>query len=271
MEKLPSEQQNGNHDLEMEDDEWLENHYENDYEGEGNASEGSNNPQPTNTRGPTKLNQLDPKSSKKLVLDFNEKGLPIGRNSNLYSSYLGKVARDRAPISYPTWHKVTPEIKDKMWTVIKVNFFIYMASYILLKKYSNICLCIFLQQHFVAPERARKQTFKSIGKLWRGFKTKLRSGIYDAYDTDQARIAHCPTDVKLPDWKAFVANCSREGYKVFIIHYMGYKIHFAYQDSYIIFLQKLRENGKKAVQHHKMPHTCSRKGYARLEDELVIE
>lgn len=152
------------------------------------------------------------------MVDFNEKGLPIGPNSNLYSSYLGKLARDRAPIGYPTWHKVAPEIKDKMWTVIK--------------------------QHFVVPEHARKQTFKSVGKLWRGFKTKLRLRIYDAYDTDQDRIVHCPTDVKLPDWKAFVTNCSRDGYK------------------------KLRENGEKAVQHHKMPYTCSRKGYARLEDEL---
>ncbi|KAL5728886.1 hypothetical protein ACHQM5_001914 [Ranunculus cassubicifolius] len=191
----------------------------NDEEEEESESETEDHDVPTNNyEDEAELDDWELEDGEKIHVEFNERGQSVGDNSSEYSSSLGLISRKVPPITVSTWHKVPKTLKEKMWTIVK--------------------------KRFVVPEHANKMTIKSIGKLWRGYKVCLRRRYCDIHDNDDDRIAGCPTNIKLADWKIFVANTSNPEY-----------------------VEK-RKKAKESSKHHKIPHTCSRKGYARLEDEL---
>lgn len=59
-------------------------------------------------------------SGVKKVIEYNERGQPIGVNRAKYANYLGVLARTMVPISIPNWFKVTPELKAKLWSSVEV-------------------------------------------------------------------------------------------------------------------------------------------------------
>lgn len=70
-------------------------------------------------------------SAKREVVDYNSKGQAIGKASVKLGTFLGALGRTMVPIIYENWRKVPKELKDKLWSYVKV--YIYM-------------LCIFVYQ-----------------------------------------------------------------------------------------------------------------------------
>lgn len=113
----------------------MENHC-----GQDGEAKCSDNLEKCKRRGKTKCNKIKTRKVERLVVEFNEKGQPIRRNSNIFSSYLGAIARARVPISYTTWHKVPKDTKEKYWVEVKA-----ISSHMPLLRYcmlfnANFCL-----------------------------------------------------------------------------------------------------------------------------------
>lgn len=58
---------------------------------------------------------------KKLKIRYDKKGRPIGDNRHALASYVGMSARNLVPIDVPSWPKVDPELKAKLWDDIEVQ------------------------------------------------------------------------------------------------------------------------------------------------------
>ncbi|KAJ0711979.1 hypothetical protein HanOQP8_Chr09g0329881 [Helianthus annuus] len=134
-------------------------------------------------RGPT----IKSKSSKgKLIITYNKKGVPIGKESVALSTFEGLVARTMIPITYTTWRKVGKETKEELWQ--------------------------YVMAHFVVDPKSRKQTIQSIGTKWRNFKhTLYRDYIETQKDDPEQKKSLLNPPLKYPflkkeDWKLFVAQ-----------------------------------------------------------------
>ena len=57
----------------------------------------------------------------KLAVSFNAKGEPYGKVATEMQSYIGVLARTKAPIWYETWKRVPKEKKNKIWDCVQVN------------------------------------------------------------------------------------------------------------------------------------------------------
>ncbi|PRQ44661.1 hypothetical protein RchiOBHm_Chr3g0481681 [Rosa chinensis] len=57
---------------------------------------------------------------KRMTVQFNQKGQPIGKAGKEMQSYIGVLASKKVPISIPTWKDVLVEQKNKIWEGIKV-------------------------------------------------------------------------------------------------------------------------------------------------------
>ncbi|KAF6169432.1 hypothetical protein GIB67_021435, partial [Kingdonia uniflora] len=124
------------------------------------------------------------------------------------------------PITILTWHKVKPDVQDRLWEMVK--------------------------QKFIVPEEARKLTLMSMGKDWREFKVEKRK-IININDEYEQALKKCLEDVPYNQWEVFAKHCTTSNYKE--------------------LSRILIETRNK----HKLPHTCSRLGYPRLEHEMNKE
>lgn len=59
-------------------------------------------------------------NGKKITVLFNKKGQPYGAAANEMQSYIGVLARTKAPIWRPTWKQVPADRKNKIWECVKV-------------------------------------------------------------------------------------------------------------------------------------------------------
>ncbi|KAF9614282.1 hypothetical protein IFM89_017145 [Coptis chinensis] len=99
------------------------------------------------------------------------------------------------------------------------------------------------KQKYILDEGRKKYVLQQIGKLWRALKSRLRGQIRACKrKKDIARLK--PEDVKDKEWEMFVKNMSKK--------------------KFIMRSQKFQE--MKAKQD--LQHTCSRQGYAHLEDKM---
>lgn len=57
----------------------------------------------------------------KLTVSFNAKGEPYGTAATEMQSYIGVLARTKAPIWYETWKRVPKERKNKIWDCVQVK------------------------------------------------------------------------------------------------------------------------------------------------------
>ncbi|KAF6142564.1 hypothetical protein GIB67_039528 [Kingdonia uniflora] len=113
-------------------------------------------------------------SGKRRPLEFNIKEQPIGENSVFFSTYIGVIVREIVPITILTWHKVKPDIKDRLWVMVK--------------------------QKFIVPKEARKLTLMSMGKDWREFKVEKRK-LIDINDEYEQALDKCSEVVPYNQWE----------------------------------------------------------------------
>lgn len=101
-----------------------------------------------------------------------------------------------------------------------------------------------LRTLYGVPQCHHPCVLKRANAVWRDWKCHLRCEVYDKYNTDVERKNVLPEYMKKEDWEAFV---DAEG---------------TYE------AQLRRKKGKAARASLKSPHTSSRKGQARVADEL---
>lgn len=58
---------------------------------------------------------------KKIKVRYDKNGTPIGDGRHALASYVGMSARTLVPIDIPSWPKVDPELKAKLWDDIEVQ------------------------------------------------------------------------------------------------------------------------------------------------------
>ena len=58
---------------------------------------------------------------KKIKVRYDTIGIPIGPTRSKVQSYIGMLARTMVPIDIPTWPKVDPELKQKLWEDLEVH------------------------------------------------------------------------------------------------------------------------------------------------------
>ncbi|CAI9286071.1 unnamed protein product [Lactuca saligna] len=66
-------------------------------------------------RGPTtktKANKV------KLVITYNKKGVPVGKEATKLSTFEGLVARIMVPITYDSWLEVSEEVREGLWQYV---------------------------------------------------------------------------------------------------------------------------------------------------------
>ena len=76
-------------------------------------------------RGPTTCKDLWIKlpTAKKLIIEINDAGQPIGENAYKLSSFLGTLARNGAyaPINYEDWRLMPENYKERIWKIVEVS------------------------------------------------------------------------------------------------------------------------------------------------------
>ncbi|KAK9991111.1 hypothetical protein SO802_026096 [Lithocarpus litseifolius] len=76
-----------------------------------------------NTRGPNRFDDIwNMPPGKKLLLEINNAGQPVGENAGPWAKWLGTVARkpDMCPINYRSWHSMPRQYKNRCWETVQV-------------------------------------------------------------------------------------------------------------------------------------------------------
>ncbi|KAF6163821.1 hypothetical protein GIB67_016161 [Kingdonia uniflora] len=89
-------------------------------------------------------------SGKKIQVGFNERGQAIEEGSVDLSTFLGPLRRGMVPITVDDWRGFNKKTRP------------YMVNY---------------KQKFVLDEHNKNYCLKSLGKLWRSYKSRLREKI----------------------------------------------------------------------------------------------
>ena len=76
---------------------------------------------------------------------FNQVGLPVGDGRHKLQSYLGMLARTMVPIDIPSWPKVDPELKEKLWNDLQVR---QLSDFFLC--YSSLTHCVHVFMFFAS-------------------------------------------------------------------------------------------------------------------------
>ncbi|XP_058185923.1 uncharacterized protein LOC131303148 [Rhododendron vialii] len=160
------------------DDEWQGN------EEDLTASPKKQQSKKRKSRGSTTLPDIIKAKSSgvKKVIQYNEKGQPTGVNRAKYASYLGVLARTLVPISCHKWFKVTPQLKDKLWSSVEVAFDV--------------------------DRNTEKQVLSSICEKWRTFKGALSRHIRNN-SSDLELLSKPPEKyrfIEQKDWELFLKH-----------------------------------------------------------------
>lgn len=75
-------------------------------------------------RGPVTMHRIVRRKmlGMKYTVSFNSKGEPYGSAAGEMQSYIGVLARTKAPIWYDSWKKVPKERKNKIFDCVQVIF-----------------------------------------------------------------------------------------------------------------------------------------------------
>nr|POE59779.1 hypothetical protein CFP56_69605 [Quercus suber] len=121
-----------------------------------------------NKRGPNRFDDIwNMPPGKKLFLDINKAGQPIGENAGPWAKWLGTVARkpDMCPINYRSWHRMPLQYKNRCWETIQARWVIPAAR--------------------IPLDEQRKWVLSRIGKLWRGHKSELKEKHWNTNTTKE--------------------------------------------------------------------------------------
>ena len=67
----------------------------------------------------------------KIIVEYNDYGIPIGEGGIELRSYIGVVVRDNISILYDYWRRVPLEIKEILWDHVLVIYDFLFISVIL--------------------------------------------------------------------------------------------------------------------------------------------
>ncbi|XP_040374653.1 uncharacterized protein LOC121052830 [Rosa chinensis] len=120
-------------------------------------------------RGMVTMNKITRRliRAKKLKVNSNADGEPIGKAAKEMQSYIGVLARTKIPISINDWRNVPLDEKDKIWNSI--------------------------QDAYVVPKQWKKLVITSAGHKWREFKSKLTNWYIIPY-LDSPELLQFPPD-----------------------------------------------------------------------------
>ena len=78
-----------------------------------------------NVRGLTQMKSVikDRNAGRIQEILYNEYGQPYGAANTKLQSYVGVLTRADVRVSTPSWKKVDPTVKEKIWHVINVSCF----------------------------------------------------------------------------------------------------------------------------------------------------
>lgn len=119
-------------------------------------------------------------------MKYNSLNLPIARNSHKLASYIGVKVCQHIPIDIENWHKVSKELKNKIWIDIKraVNL----------------------------GEDRKHDLLKAAGKQWKAFKTHLtKEYIAKGFTANPPDIYNF---IKQENWENFVKIRTSENFKI---------------------------------------------------------
>ncbi|KAK9095773.1 hypothetical protein Sjap_021270 [Stephania japonica] len=156
-------------------------------------------------RGPTKLlgANIIGGENPRLKVEWNERGQPVGKNSEKFVSLLGVLAKEMVPLNKPSWTKVNMGIKNTIWLLLLVSL-TYIIFLFLPKYMSYTCnfflFCLILKQKCIIEECRKKIVFRLIGKLWRNWKSMLSRKLKKAVSPSACK----PLEVKEHEWNEFV-------------------------------------------------------------------
>ncbi|KAK9137045.1 hypothetical protein Sjap_007639 [Stephania japonica] len=140
------------------------------------ATQHEGRPEKKNKRGPTRLRTLA--SQTREVVHFNDRGQPIGENSDKVSSYMGALGRDMVRIIVPNWHLVPQEAKEELSKLLKLRF-------------------------DGLEDDMKKKIVQHIGTLWQSWKLRvtsdLKQGLEDGWSDDEINSKLQPEGVDLAD------------------------------------------------------------------------
>lgn len=71
-------------------------------------------------RGRTCLQVMATGENQRKLVEWNERGQPVGEVSKRFSSTIGVIVREQVPINIETWHKVTDGAKNNLWKLLMV-------------------------------------------------------------------------------------------------------------------------------------------------------
>ncbi|XP_062088362.1 uncharacterized protein LOC133794938 [Humulus lupulus] len=103
------------------------------------------------TRGKTLLANLTKRNNDLRIINWNEKGQPVGTNSVQFSSFVGALVREVVPYTISDWRKVSPIMRDVLWASIQAQYDLH-------------------------DDWQKKMCFEMMAELWRAGKYRLAAG-----------------------------------------------------------------------------------------------
>ncbi|MQM05452.1 hypothetical protein Taro_038260, partial [Colocasia esculenta] len=141
-------------------------------------------------RGPTKLSfvhGLD--NGKRIVVQINELGQPVGKGGHSLKLFLGTIARlgDKMSIDAPTWRAMSATHKDDVWE--------------------------YVQRKYDIPAYLKEWVMKDLDQKWRSWKYELRNKYFDlTLKQNEQKIPPDPR-VNVEQWKRVVQTWSSNSWK----------------------------------------------------------
>nr|KAJ0214109.1 hypothetical protein LSAT_V11C400220970 [Lactuca sativa] len=120
----------------------------------------------------------------KLLVTYNKKDVPIGKESTKLSTFEGLVARTMVPITYESWLDVSDEVREGLWQHVL--------------------------EKFVVDPKSQKKTLQLIGKKW----INLKHYLYAKFIKNQSEDPKANLFKPLKDYP-FI---KKEYLKVFVSH-----------------------------------------------------
>lgn len=183
------------------------------------------------------------------MVEFSPNGQPIGSNAKKLSLAKGQAVKTHVPCTYENWAKVSEEFNERVFCTVNVSvyaFVLFNISINLRLYIWNFTLNSTSSKHlFDVTAEHRESLLKKANLLRKDWKQKLRRDYYDKYPKDAERKNDIPSYIKKEYWLHFVEICSTPN------------------------VQAARKIGRQARQAMKCPHTSSRKGQARVTEEMV--
>ncbi|KAH7846799.1 hypothetical protein Vadar_018298 [Vaccinium darrowii] len=112
--------------------------------------------------------------TKRIVVEFNQVFVPVGKEGGLFNQFLGTIARKPhlCPISYQSWHEVPWHYKEDCWNITQLKFVIPKTN--------------------PAREGIKHKTLKTLGVRLRYWRFTLKNKQFDEAKTPAQIVAKAP-------------------------------------------------------------------------------